>query len=90
MATRGKKPVFLEQASYRQRRLQDMARLLPVLAAVLFVLPLIWKLTGNDGRGTSDVVIYLFVIWSGLIAVAAIISRRLKLEPESDSSKQEG
>ena len=89
MATRGKKLVFLERASYRQRRLQDVARLLPVLAAVLFALPLIWKLVGNDGRGTSDVMIFLFVIWSGLIAVAAIISRRLKLEPESDSSKEE-
>ncbi|MGA1180891.1 MAG: hypothetical protein ACO3U1_09820 [Marivivens sp.] len=90
MATRVKKPVFLERASYRQRRLQDMARILPVLAAVLFVLPLIWKLTGNDGRGTSDVMIYLFVIWSGLIAIAAILSRRLKLDPESGSGKEEG
>lgn len=66
-----------------------MARLLPVLAAVLFVLPLIWKLAGNDGRGTSDVVIYLFVVWSGLIAVAAIISRRLRLEPENDTGHEE-
>jgi hypothetical protein len=89
MAVRGKRPVFLERANYRQRRLQDMARLLPVLAAVLFVLPLIWKLAGNDGRGTSDVVIYLFVVWSGLIAVAAIISRRLRLEPENDSGSEE-
>ena len=89
MATRVKKPVFLARASYRQRRLQDMARILPVLAAILFVLPLIWKLAGNEGRGTSDVMIFLFVIWSGLIAVAAIISRRLKLEPEIDPAKEE-
>jgi hypothetical protein len=89
MATRVKKPVFLARASYRQRRLQDLARLLPVLAAVLFVMPLIWKLAGNEGRGTSDVMIFLFVIWSGLIAIAALISRRLKLEPESDTGKEE-
>ena len=88
MAVRGKKPVFLERTSYRQRRLQDMARLLPVVAAVLFVLPLIWKLAGNQGRGTSDVMIYLFAIWCGLIAVAAIISRRLRLEPD-DTDKEE-
>jgi hypothetical protein len=90
MATRVKKPVFLERASYRQRRLQDMARILPVLAAILFVLPLIWKLTGNDGRGTSAVVIYLFAIWSGLIAIAAILSRKLKLDTENGSGKEEG
>ncbi len=89
MATNGKKPVFLERANYRQRRLQDVARLLPVLAAVLFVLPLIWKLTGNEDRGTSDVVIYLFVIWSCLIAAAAILARKLRLQPGNDASKEE-
>jgi hypothetical protein len=70
--------VFLERRSYRMRRLGDAARLLPVLGLVLFLLPLFW---GPDASGqprfTAWDGLYLFVIWGGLIGLAAILSRRL-------------
>ena len=89
MEGQAKKPVFLERASYRQRRLRDLARLLPVLGAILFVLPLMWKLDGNEGLGTSDVMVYLFAIWLGLIAASALLARAIRPEPGEDRSTEE-
>jgi hypothetical protein len=70
--------VFLERRSYRMRRLADAARLLPVLGLLLCLLPIFWqpevsgkpRLTAWDG-------LYLFAVWLGLIALSAILSRRL-------------
>ncbi len=73
-------PVFVPRASYRQRRIRDMARLLPMVGAVLFMIPLLWPQRG-DGPGTGEVqmtsgaIVYLFTTWVILIALAAIISR---------------
>lgn len=77
-------PIFLERESYRRRRLGDAARLLPIVGAVLFMLPILWAGTGATARG----VIYLFVVWAILILVMAILSRRLSdTEPKSEGSK---
>jgi hypothetical protein len=35
-------PVFLARRTYRQRRLADAARMLPLAAGVLMALPLLW------------------------------------------------
>jgi hypothetical protein len=67
---------FLEKASYRQRRLRDVARVLPVLGAVLMHVPLLWPVDG--ARGTADALLYLFCIWCLLIAGAALMARRLR------------
>mgnify|MGYP001635388592 CR=1 FL=1 len=55
----------------------DAARVLPVLGAVLFALPVIWS--GNPFRAgsTAGGGLYLFAVWAGLILGAALISRRL-------------
>lgn len=63
----------LERRTYRRQRLGDAARLLPVVAAVLFGLPLI----GAGGGGTAGAVLYLFVCWAVLIVVTALISQGL-------------
>jgi hypothetical protein len=70
--------VFLERRSYRMRRLADAARLLPVLGLGLFLLPMFWQpeVSGEDRQTTWDGV-YLFVVWVGLIVLAAVLSRRL-------------
>ncbi|MGE4327506.1 MAG: hypothetical protein AB7E21_15600 [Pseudodonghicola sp.] len=60
--------VFLERQSYRRRRLMDAARLLPVLGALLFAVPLIWPRAGQPGAvKSSDAVIYIFTVWAALI-----------------------
>ncbi|MFV0300391.1 MAG: hypothetical protein ACK5IP_05860, partial [Paracoccus sp. (in: a-proteobacteria)] len=57
-----RQPLFLERASYRRRRLGDAARILPVLALVLLLMPVWWvpeliSLTGGA--------IWLFALWAG-------------------------
>ncbi|EAR50211.1 hypothetical protein OG2516_05023 [Oceanicola granulosus HTCC2516] len=68
-------PVFLARETYGRRRLRDLARMLPLFGAVLILLPL---LRGADPAArTGGVLIYLFVLWALLVAVAALLSRRL-------------
>ncbi|MBK5933034.1 hypothetical protein C8N32_11749 [Rhodovulum imhoffii] len=67
--------LFLEREGYRRRRLRDMARLLPVLGIVLFLLPLL------HGRPEAGVIAYLFLAWAGLILLAGLLSRRLQEDP---------
>lgn len=76
-------PLFLERESYRRRRLIDAARLLPVLGFLALCLPILWP----DGRFTSVGVIYLFVVWICLIAVARLLVRRLgKADADRDEA----
>lgn len=81
-----KPPVFLERASYRQRRLGDAARFLPVLGAVLWVIPLLWASDGPETPSKSGMVSYIFVIWLVLIGLAAMLSRML---PDTDQSSDD-
>ncbi len=70
-------PVFLARRSYRRRRLADAARLLPIVGAVLFCIPLLWR--GPDGTtGTNGVMFYIFGLWIALAVIAGVISRHLR------------
>lgn len=74
-------PLFLGRISYRQRRLADAARLLPVFGAVLMVLPLLWPQGEAEGAPTTaTAMIYIFGCWAGLTAIAAVLAARL--DPE--------
>ena len=76
--------LFLERHTYRQRRLRDAARFLPVLGAFLFLVPLLWPEGADGGVPTSRVSLYIFGAWAMLIIAAAVIARRLRSEGESD------
>lgn len=78
-----KRPLFLPPQSYRQRRLRDAARLLPVLAGFLIILPMLWGEEASDVRSTGSDGIYLFGVWFFLILAAAILARRLSEEAEA-------
>lgn len=82
-------PLFLERRSYRRRRLVDMARLLPVLACFLWMIPLLWS--GGDGATpTARALLFIFGTWIVLIAVAGLLSRRLaRTEAEDPAPNNE-
>jgi hypothetical protein len=73
--------VFLERRTYRKNRLQDAARLLPVLGMILFFGPVfISDDTGGEagaGTGLAEWLVYCFVVWAMLIALTALVNRAL-------------
>ncbi|KII17795.1 hypothetical protein [Phaeobacter sp. S60] len=65
---------FVERRTYRRRRLMDVARLLPVLGALLLLVPLMWPdpdpypaPDSMSGMPLSRAMIYILVVWAGLI-----------------------
>ena len=81
------RPLFLARAPYRQRRLRDAARLLPLLGFLLLLLPLLWT-DGERRTLVSGEVIYFFGVWVVLIGMAAIFAPGLQTdetdEPDGD------
>ncbi|MEP5758871.1 MAG: hypothetical protein ABJ327_06080 [Litoreibacter sp.] len=67
--------LFFESAIYRRNRLIDAARMMPLLAVVLFVFP---ALLAFDGVTTSSRWIFFFVVWTLLIAATAVLSHAIK------------
>ncbi|WP_052261949.1 hypothetical protein [Leisingera sp. ANG-M1] len=68
-----------ERQTYRRRRLMDIARLLPVLGAVLLALPLLWPEASThpaarDGVSMSTAIIYVFAVWVALIGACFAFS----------------
>ncbi|MFK7940613.1 MAG: hypothetical protein AB8B82_14625 [Roseovarius sp.] len=74
--------VFQERRAYRQRRMTDAARLLPVLGAVLLCLPMLWALDSSTPMATTDMFEYLFLAWLVLIVLAGVVSSRLPKVPQ--------
>lgn len=77
MAAPPRQPLFLARSSYRQRRLRDALRVLPVAGVILFTLPLLWP-RGPEGPGNATVLIYLFSVWALLVLAGALMVRRLR------------
>ncbi|MDQ2091388.1 hypothetical protein [Marimonas arenosa] len=67
-------PVFLERANYRKRRLIDAIRLIPVLGALLWAIPLMWA---RGDTPSSAALLYLFGVWVVLVGGAALLTRAL-------------
>ncbi|MEY8830492.1 hypothetical protein AB9K34_19140 [Sedimentitalea sp. XS_ASV28] len=79
-AARMRPSVFLERQSYRRRRLMDAARILPLLGAVLFALPLLWPSVSDGaaqdaGVTMSAAIVYVFSVWAALILAVLIFGR---------------
>lgn len=69
--------LFLERRTYRRNRLQDAARLLPVLGMILFFGPVFISAGEPGGPGLASWGVYLLVTWLGIIALTAAVSRTL-------------
>ena len=74
---RSRPTVFLERALYRKRRLRDAARLLPIFGLLLLVVPLAWTSEGSLSLSSGDV-LYFFLVWIGLIGLAAAFAPGLR------------
>ncbi len=71
-------PQFLDRRSYRRKRLIDAARLLPLMAAVLLLMPLPLEFAPTPAQGGAVALgLYLFILWLVLILAAALMSRPL-------------
>ncbi len=81
-------PVFVERRTYRRRRMIDAARLLPILWLLLFLMPLLGAGNPADPPATSRGLIFVFVVWAGLIVCAVVLSRLLA-EPAGDERRDE-
>ncbi|UWR00996.1 hypothetical protein K3729_08645 [Rhodobacteraceae bacterium S2214] len=77
-----KMPLYLARASYRQRRLRDVIRMLPFVGFLAWILPIMSGLI----PATSSVGLYIFAVWVILIIVAAVITRSLSPEGSPDKS----
>ncbi len=69
----GPDPNSSSRASTRQRRLLDAANLLPLLAIVLMLIPILWA----TGRSASSALVYVFSVWMVLIGLSGMLSRSL-------------
>jgi uncharacterized membrane protein len=86
---RPRQPLFVARRTYRRRRMRDAARMLPVLAAGLFLVPMLWLPADGGARVTATDGIYLFVVWAGLILAARLLAPGLGPDP-ADTDEPEG
>jgi len=70
-----RRPEFLEQSTYRRRRLIDGVKLLPILGICLFLLPAL--IIGGGSVSTATRLVYFFVCWAVLIVICAALVRAL-------------
>ncbi|MFP4328125.1 MAG: hypothetical protein ACLFQL_08955 [Paracoccaceae bacterium] len=82
-------PIFVQRQTYRSRRLMDAARLLPLLGACLFAVPLLWPDEDGGAIRTSRAMIYIFGVWTLLIVATALLSRRLGRDGDDGGSGAE-
>ncbi|PRY78988.1 hypothetical protein CLV80_103319 [Yoonia maritima] len=75
-----KSKIFLEQAGYRQRRLRDAVRMLPVLGIVLLSIPLLWPQDSGEMSYSSGALVYVFGVWVLLIVLSAFLSRMMHVD----------
>ena len=87
-------PLFLERRSYRQRRLMDAARLLPLLGVLLWLVPLLWPQRGGpsapadvEAVATSNAILYIFGVWVLLALAALFLSLMLDGKAETQGGK---
>ena len=76
--------LFLERRTYRLSRLQDAARLLPILGLILIFGPIFISDDTEAVGALGGRLIYFFAIWLVLIVLTAVVSRALMSGAPSD------
>ena len=80
--------LFLERKGYRQRRVRDMARLMPFVGAILWGVPVLWAGPGEFGISTSRAILYIFGVWIALVVITLGVTRWL--DPDADEEPSDG
>ena len=82
-----KSPQFLERQSYKQRRLIDMIKVLPLVGGLLWATPMLWR-NGDDGDvKTSSAIIFVFLVWIALVTLSSFLARTLGRADSDDPQK---
>lgn len=68
------RPLFLERASFHRRRLGDAARVLPILATLLVLVPVWWVPAQVSYAGGA---VWIFGLWAALIVAIRMLHRAL-------------
>ncbi|NOX74134.1 MAG: hypothetical protein GXP03_11135 [Alphaproteobacteria bacterium] len=79
---------FLDLKSYRQKRMLDAAKLLPLAGALVFLFPLVYLFVSPHGPISPGITaIYFFVIWLVLILLTRFLAPRMQatIHPASKS-----
>ncbi|WP_227268657.1 hypothetical protein [Roseobacter weihaiensis] len=74
-------PLFLERSSYRKRRMMDAVKLLVILGACLWMVPVLWPSDGQPGTvpiTMSRALFYVFGVWVLLIVLPAFLMRKVR------------
>lgn len=80
------RPIFLERAAYRRRRLQDAARLLPIVTICAMLVP-VWLLPKALSGATGMVI--LFLLWLAVIVTSAALHQKLRRKPPREAAPDE-
>ena len=86
MTRKSPPPIFLQRASYRQRRLRDAAKLMPFVGAILWAIPLAWSSQADGGPSATSALIYVFSVWVLLILITAFMATRIKRDTGHDDT----
>lgn len=70
----------------RRRRIKAALRLLPLLGLGLIAVPLLWRVRG--AWEASDVLVYLFGVWIGLILLGAVLAHALRYASASGGADE--
>ena len=84
----GRPGLFLARDSYRQRRLRDAARMLPVLGLILWLIPLMWRREPGQAGGMAAAVAFVFAGWVLLIVLTGLVVRRLRPDAGDDADPE--
>lgn len=86
------RPVFLERRNYRRRRMMDAVKIVAILGAILWLIPVIWP-NGDDPNTEpmpmSGALSYVFGVWLFLILLSAGLSRVLSDAQGSEAEAQQ-
>ncbi|TWI38339.1 hypothetical protein [Paracoccus sulfuroxidans] len=82
---RGRVPEhFLERGAYRRRRIEEAARMVPVVFALLTLLPMLWR---PAQMSFSFGAVWLVSVWAITILISAILFRMLgRSQPDPPSA----
>lgn len=76
---------FLDHKSYRQKRLTDASKLLPIVGMLAFILPPIYLFSPLDVQlSPGSTAIFLFVVWIVLILCAAVLAPLMQSRSNTD------